>query len=269
MKLIKKDDVSLAYEEINHLETNQNAFSMLFVHGWGCDHTFFTPQANFFSGSHRIVSVDLRGHGKSDAPKQNYTMAAYADDLAWLARELDLKKPVIVGHSMGGNVALEFAARYPHIPAAIVMVDSVVFPAQKFKETLQPVLEELYGSDYVAAYQVALRQVCLPTDDAPGKPQLLSSLPKAPQHVLISAFRNHLFEYDSTPAATSCHVPVAYIGAGFSLADLSLFRNLTPQLETAQVLGSGHFSQLVVPDQINSMITRFLTLHRSTSGSSI
>jgi len=73
---IKKDDVSLAYEEINRLEINQNVSSILFVHGWGFDHTAFAPQASFFSRSHRIVSVDLRGHGKSDAPEQDYTMSA-------------------------------------------------------------------------------------------------------------------------------------------------------------------------------------------------
>ena len=59
---------------------------MLFVHGFGCDHTHFAPQAEFFSRSHCIVSVDLRGHGRSDAPYQTYTMAAFADDLAWLCR---------------------------------------------------------------------------------------------------------------------------------------------------------------------------------------
>ena len=45
---------------------------------------FFVPQSNYFSRSHRVVAVDLRGHSKSDAPRQDYTMAGYAGDLVWL-----------------------------------------------------------------------------------------------------------------------------------------------------------------------------------------
>ena len=67
--------------------------------------------------------MDLRGHGESDKPSQTYTMDGLADDLAWLLGELGVARPVVVGHSMGGVVALVLAARYPELPAAIVMVD--------------------------------------------------------------------------------------------------------------------------------------------------
>jgi pimeloyl-ACP methyl ester carboxylesterase len=98
MHLIKKEGVTLAYQDIN-----PDLPPMLFVHGWGCDHTALAPQAEFFRHSHRVVSIDLRGHGKSDAPDQDYTMAAFAHDLVWLCTELALTNPVVVGHSMGGN----------------------------------------------------------------------------------------------------------------------------------------------------------------------
>ena len=98
MHLIKKEGVTLAYQDIN-----PDLPPMLFVHGWGCDHTALAPQAEFFRHSHRVVSIDLRGHGKSDAPDQDYTMAAFSHDLVWLCTELALTNPVVVGHSMGGN----------------------------------------------------------------------------------------------------------------------------------------------------------------------
>ena len=108
MQLIRKDGIALAYED-----SNSDRPPMLLVHGWGCDHTSLAAQAMFFSKSHRVVYLDLRGHGKSDAPDQDYTMAIFADDLAWLCERLRLIKPVVIGHSMGGSIALELAARYP------------------------------------------------------------------------------------------------------------------------------------------------------------
>ena len=77
----------------------------------------------------------------------------------------------------------------------------------------------------------------------------------------MSAFTNHLTDYDVTSAAVGCHVPVAYIGAAVSMADLIQFQSLTPYLLTAQTLGSGHFSPLFVPDQINAMLSTFCRVH--------
>jgi pimeloyl-ACP methyl ester carboxylesterase len=169
-----------------------------------------------------------------------------------------MTKPIVVGHSMGGNVALELAARYPEIPASIVLIDSVILPRQSFLDALQPVGEALRGPDYQATYQQVILSTCLATDDERRKAQLIASLPKAPQHVLASAFTNHLTDYDVTPAAIGCHVPIAYIGAAIPMADLIQFRSLTPHLMTAQTLGSGHFSPLFVPDQINAMVSTFV-----------
>ena len=71
------------------------------------------------------LSSDLRGHGRSDVPHQDYTMAAFADDLAWPCTELELTKPVVVGHSMGGNVALKLAARASWRTTRVTGVPSV------------------------------------------------------------------------------------------------------------------------------------------------
>jgi pimeloyl-ACP methyl ester carboxylesterase len=133
----------LAYEESG----SGDAVPMLFIHGWGCNQTHFAPRQAFFGTSRRTVTVDLRGHGASDAPSQAYTMEGFADDLAWQCDQLGLTKSIVVGRSMGGNVALELAARYPDLVAAVVMIDSVLFPSPAFREMLLPLAEALCGPD--------------------------------------------------------------------------------------------------------------------------
>src|SRR5437867_11077651 len=82
-----RDGVRLAFAE-----TGSGPPPIVLVHGWTCDHTYFAPQRDYFSKRHRVVSVDLRGHGQSDKPKDTYTIAGFADDVAWLCRELALAK---------------------------------------------------------------------------------------------------------------------------------------------------------------------------------
>lgn len=92
------DEVQLFFEE-----AGSGLPPILFIHGWGGDHTYMAPQFEYFRRRHRIVNVDLRGFGQSDKPDQAYTMAGYADELAWMCQRLDLQKPVVVSHSMGAR----------------------------------------------------------------------------------------------------------------------------------------------------------------------
>src|SRR4030095_4948302 len=122
MPTITRDGIKLAYEE-----RGSGSPAFVFVHGWTCDRSFFAPQAEHFARRHRVVSVDLRGHGESDKPQGPYPIAAYADDIAYVIEQLGLGKAVAVGHSMGGITVLQLAATHPDRVAAIVMVDPAPF----------------------------------------------------------------------------------------------------------------------------------------------
>jgi len=72
---------------------------------------------------HPVVTVDLRGHGRSSKPDGPYDVPTVADDLAALIEGLELDRPVVAGQSWGGNVILELAARHASLPRGIVCVD--------------------------------------------------------------------------------------------------------------------------------------------------
>jgi pimeloyl-ACP methyl ester carboxylesterase len=255
MKSRKRDGVALAYEDIG-----SGSPPLLLVHGWCTDHTFFAPQIEFFGRDHRVVAVDLRGHGASDAPRQDYTMAGFVADLAWICGELGLERPIVVGHSMGGTIALELAAAHPDLASAIMMIDSVILPPAQFMDFLRPLGEALHGPGYLEPLTHGISGLFLDTDNPARKSQILASMTKMEQQVLASAFASHLTEYDATEAIAACRVPIAYIKAATPMVDLDRFRAACPRLMTAQTLGSGHFSPLEVPDQINAMISRFISL---------
>src|SRR4051812_10389490 len=164
MQHLSRNDVTLAYED-----AGQGEPPMVLVHCWTCDHTFFTPQIQHFSHNHRVIAVDLRGHGESDKPRQDYTVEGVADDLTWLCDQVGLQQPVVVGHSMGGNVALELARRYPALPAAIVLLDSAIVPPTGLIEAVGALAASLRGPEYRDEQRRFLGDLTfLPTDN-PGE----------------------------------------------------------------------------------------------------
>jgi pimeloyl-ACP methyl ester carboxylesterase len=72
---------------------------LVFIHGWIGDHRALLPQITHIARAKRVVAINLRGHGDSDAPEQEYTIGGFADDIAWQCRQLGLDRPVIVGAS--------------------------------------------------------------------------------------------------------------------------------------------------------------------------
>ncbi len=248
-----RDEVRLAYEELG----TGPGRPLLLAHGFGCDRSFMARQQTVFGRERRTVAVDLRGHGQSDAPHQDYTPEGFADDLAWLCRRLGLAAPLVVGHSMGGTVALELGARHPDLVAAVMMIDSFVFPDPTMVEALRPLAASLHGSDHEAGLTALRTVVARPGEGPEADMRWAASLAATPRHVLASAFANHTVDYDASAAAAACRVPVAYIGAASPLGDAGRFKALCPHLIVGQTVGSGHFSPLLVPHQINAMIRDF------------
>ncbi len=258
MTTLRRAGVSLFYEE-----TKGAKLPILLVHGWCCDHSFFAPQfAHFAQAGHRVVAVDLRGHGDSDKPHESYTMQLFADDLAFLCEELDLDRPVVIGHSMGGVVAFAFAASYPEIPSSIVTIDAGLAPPATVGTALSSFIDGLRGPDFrktIGDYADAV--LFLPTDDAARRAHILSVMTSAPQHVMVSALEGG-HAYDANEAKGRLVVPMLYIAADENppRADIAALRALVGEFHFGHVVGSGHFCQLEVPEQINAMIDRFLAL---------
>jgi non-heme chloroperoxidase len=105
-------------------EFRGDARPFLLVHGLASNAQVWDGVARILAAhGHRVVAVDLRGHGLSEAPDHGYDTDTAADDLAGLADALELRSPVVVGQSWGGNVVLALAARYPGVAAAVACVD--------------------------------------------------------------------------------------------------------------------------------------------------
>jgi pimeloyl-ACP methyl ester carboxylesterase len=235
--------------------------TFIFIHGGGGDTSHLAPQFYFFARRGTAINLDLRGYGKSDKPAKYGTIAQYADDVACLCRQLKIASPIIVGHSMGGMVAVELAAKHAMLPSAIVLISSgVLFPKAALEDE-ENVLRGIKSVTYRTAIQALIDQICLPSDRF--KSHIEETFFAIPQEQWVAHFEA-MFAWDKVARerVSACKLPVLYIeDSGGCYSDLPLFSRLCPQLVIGKTVGSGHFPTLEVPEQVNSMIEHFVKAH--------
>jgi len=96
----------------------------LLVHGLASNaKTWDGVSAVLNEAGHHVVAVDQRGHGLSDKPDEGFNFDEVTADLEALIKALGLERPIVAGQSWGGNVVLDFAARYPKLLSGLVLVD--------------------------------------------------------------------------------------------------------------------------------------------------
>lgn len=258
MERLLRDGTALAYEESGHGDP-----PLVFIHGWCCDHTYFAPQVAHFQDRFRCVALDLRGHGASDKPEAGpYTLPGFADDVAWLCQQLALERPVLIGHSMGGTIGFDVAARYPSLPSAVALLDSALSLSPAARAAVLKLVQELRGPDYRTIQREYVgHALFIPPDDAATRERVLDAMGTAPRYMMIAAMEG-LAAYDAAPVVHGLRVPTAFVAGNEPIprTDVATLRALLPDVWYAQTLGSGHFVQLMVPAQINSMLDRFLEL---------
>lgn len=231
---------------------------LLFVHGWCCDHRYFAPQIEHFARRHRVVALDQRGFGQSDRPAGEYTIEVFADDAAWLCRELDLRRPVVVGHSLGGAVALALAGRHPELPGALALCDPAVFLAGLGDGVREELVAGLAGPEWRSVAEEFIREfLFLPGDDPARRERIVAEMCATPQHVMHSAFAR-LVDFDDAAAARACRVPVLVIEAGAPFVDRERLLAALPDAVIEATPGVGHFHQLEAPERVNAILERFL-----------
>jgi hypothetical protein len=156
------------------------------------------------------LPCDRSRQGQSDKPQLEYTLELFAGDIAAICVDRKLEHPILVGHNMGGTIALEVAIRHPDLLSGIVLIDTVLQPDAKLREALKTMYENLL-MDFSAGMDHIASLLQLPSRDANLRSSILKGMKDTPREVALSAFEHHFSKYDSTEAILSCRIPSAYI----------------------------------------------------------
>src|SRR4051812_21550633 len=97
---------------------------LLLLHGVGNSAQTWAGVLGRLSASHTVIAPDLLGHGSSDKPRGDYSVAGYANGMRDLLSVLDIEQVTVVGHSLGGGIALQFAYQFPERVQRLVLIGS-------------------------------------------------------------------------------------------------------------------------------------------------
>lgn len=255
MKHLQHNSVNLYY-----IEDGKGDNTFVFIHGTGGEHTHLLPLYYHEAKRAKVLAFDLRGHGKSDKPLQEYTIEGFADDIQWACSQLGIARPILVGLSMGGNIAIELASRNPDFASAVIILDSAFAYSENVLRVMQQYRHDLHHTDFHTAIEKIIDNSFLATDK--NKAMVAENMLNTPPFVWQTAF-DSMLKWDQSIATklSTCKIPVLYLEAANTIIDKARVQELCPQIVYGKVVGSGHFISLEVPDQVNSMIDRFVNIN--------
>jgi pimeloyl-ACP methyl ester carboxylesterase len=231
--------------------------ALILVHGWTCNMDHWRDQIPDFAKRNRVIALDLPGHGQSDKPQISYTMDLFADAIDAVMRDAKVEHAVIVGHSMGAQVARQFYRKYPKKTLGIVLVDGGwrLFGTKELREQF---LAMFRGPNYKDAGAQMFSQMAGTMPPA-AQERVKTSFSSTPQYVLVSAMES--MNQESLYGPDKVNVPVFAVLAKspFWAPDTEeYFRTLAPDFELQWWEGVGHFLMMERPKQFNEAVIAFL-----------
>lgn len=252
--------------------------TLLALHGGpGFDHAYFKPALSTLADTAQIVYLDLRGQGRSDRPPiETCTLEQMADDVAAFCRTVGLSRPVILGHSAGGFVALHLAVRHPDLIGGLILVDTAAATAdmgdamerleQRGGAAARAVGERVFSGDFSAEAMAEFGRLVLPAyvHDPATAGTMFDALARSSfsPEVATYYFQECAPHYDLHARLAAISTPtLVVVGESDWLCPLSASRTIAasiPQAELLVIPSAGHFSFGEQPERFGNAVRGFL-----------
>ena len=234
--------------------------TVILVHGWTCNETTWVSQVPELSKEYRVITLDLPGHGQSGSPKDGkLSMELFARAVEAVRKDSKADRVVVVGHSMGTPVVIEYTRLYPEHTAALVFVDGLVnlTPAPPGGGARVPNPSLVGGPDGLKGRETMIRGMFSASTTPDMQKHILSMMLAAPESTAVGAMQA---TFD--PAYWKGDVftePVLGLYADHSRSgDREYMKVHFPNMDYEEIADTGHFLMLEKPEEFNRLLIAFL-----------
>jgi len=230
---------------------------LVFVHGWSCSSEYWKEQVAHFAKKHKVVTIDLAGHGQSGLSRKDYTIEAFGKDVAAVAEKLNLNKIILVGHSIGGLVAVEAARQMPGRVVCLVGADEFHDIEKGISEEDVKGLIAMIELDFVKGTQGFVRKMFPPDADPELVEWVASDMSSADPEIGIDVFSN-LGNYDLKSAVGQIEMPLYSISSDLWPMNLEGNKKCVKSFRLKMMPGIGHFVMLEDAEKFNKLLEEII-----------
>ncbi len=246
------DGVSIAFDS-----RGQGKVSLVFVHCWACDRSFWKEQLDVFSRNFRVVSLDLAGHGASGEDRKQWSIVGLAGDVQAVIEELELERCILIGHSLGGPVSLVAAARMPDRVVGVIGADTIHSVDFEFPREAVENLVHGFQSDFTGMMEAAVA-ASFPENGNELVLEWVSARAKEANPEAVLAIAGDFPNFDPREALSAVKVPVRCINAkpySLSSFDTAIEANQNyADFDAVLMGGVGHYLMLEKPEEFNRLL---------------
>jgi sigma-B regulation protein RsbQ len=224
--------------------------ALVFIHGWMCNQGFWAAQVSAFAPTHAVVTIDLAGHGASGMVREGWPLMAFGGDVQAAVEQLGLDRVILVGHSMGGPVALEAARLMPDRVIGVVAVDALQNADFELDPERTAELLAMWDRDFAGTCSGFVTSMFPETAEPALVDRVESEMCSAPAESSVAQLRQFL-GYDMKRAFSAVEVPVRCINADGYPTNVEGNRAYHPDFDAVVMTGVGHFLMMEQPEVFN------------------
>jgi pimeloyl-ACP methyl ester carboxylesterase len=249
---IAPDGIHVQYHV--HGTTGADEPALVFIHGWSCDSNYWREQVPVFKLKYTVVTVDLAGHGGTDTgTRTDWSMARFGQDVATAVSAVPNKQLILVGHSMGGPVAIEAARLLEKRVIGIIGVDTfkTIGAPLPSAAQLDAIIKPFEANFIGHTREVVAKHFFAPGADPQLAQKIAYDMSLSPPKVAIPAMRAVL-GYDFAAPLKDIDVPIVAINSdlGEPVNELRI-RKVLPRFRSVPIAGAGHFLMMEDPARFN------------------
>jgi len=238
---------------------------IVFLHAFPLNRTMWAPQARPLSLHFRIITIDLRGHGESDAPIWRYTLEQSASDVSALLGHLEIRRALFVGLSMGGYILFAFYRRYAARVKGLILADTKAqADTEEGKNGRFQLAQIAYKKGPSAIADVMIPKLLSPAT-IQTNPDLVQQVRAMIEGNQISGIAWDLMAMaerpDSVPLLSQITCPTQIIVGELDQAtppsDSKLMAKQIPHARLAIIPNAAHLSNLEQPEAFNQIVSAF------------